>query len=80
MSLNSDLYAMLAVNRERGKSDYIPQVFWGRTAKRVSEMQVGAQISLSGRLQSRTYTKKNATRTVLEVSVGKVSEGGSNDA
>lgn len=73
-------YAMLAVNRERGKSDYIPQVFWGRTAKRVSEMQVGTQISLSGRLQSRSYTKKNATRTVFEVSVGKVSEGGSNDA
>ena len=73
-------YAMLAVNRDRGKADYIPQVFWGRTAKRVSEMQVGTQIRVEGRLQSRTYTKKNATRTVFEVSVGKLSEGGTNDA
>ena len=63
----------LAVNRGFGKSDYIPCVFWGRNAKYASEFEVGTVISLSGRVQSRNYTKKISEyayeeRTAYEVS------------
>lgn len=69
---------MLAVNRAYGKSDYIPCIAWGRNAKFTSNMKIGTYISLSGRIQSRTYNKKVATedgsfeteeRTVYEVSI-----------
>lgn len=72
-------YGMLAVNREHGKSDYIPQVFWGRSAKRVGEMPVGTRITVCGRLQSRSYVKNNTTRIAYEVSVDKL-EGGHDDS
>lgn len=49
---------IIASNRERnGKSDYIPCICWGRTAVRMSELPVGTKVSLTGRFQSRTYTK-----------------------
>lgn len=64
----------LAVNRGYGKSDYIPCVVWGRNAKYVSEFEVGTVISITGRVQSRNYTKKLSEydyeeRTAYEVSV-----------
>ena len=48
---------MLAVNRPYRRSDYIPCIFWGRTAAMISTAAVGQQIALTGRLQSRTYIK-----------------------
>ncbi len=68
---------MLAVNRAYGKSDYIPCITWGRTARFASHLKVGDRIQLMGRFQSRAYQKQLADGTVLnkmayEVSVGRL--------
>lgn len=67
----------IAVNRAYGKSDYIPCVVWGRTAKFVGHLPVGTHIEMTGRFQSRPYTKKISedeieNRVAYEVSVGRV--------
>lgn len=49
---------LLAVNRPYGKSDYLPMVCWGRTAKFVSTLPVGRRLQVEGRIQSREYQKK----------------------
>lgn len=64
----------IAVNRMGDRSDYIPCIFWGRQALRVAEMEVGKEISITGRLQSREYVKQNIfgeceTKTAYELSV-----------
>ena len=63
---------MLAVNRPYHRADYIPCIFWGRTAGEVAACAVGAGLTLNGRLQSRTYVKLlengSETRTAYEVS------------
>ncbi len=69
---------MLAVNRAYGKSDYIPCITWGRTARFASHLKVGDKVTLLGRFQSRAYQKQLADGTVLnktayEVSVGRLS-------
>lgn len=70
--------ALVAVNRERNYSDYIPCIVWGRTARLVSELETGAQVYLSGRLQSREYDKKTDNgierRTAFEVSVSRIQD------
>lgn len=71
----SDL--MLAVNRPYGKSDYIPCICWGRTARYASNFKVGERCAIWGRIQSREYMKKldeeNVERRVAyEVSVSKL--------
>ena len=62
----------LAVNRPYHRADYIPCIFWGRTAAEVAACSVGSTLSLTGRLQSRTYLKLleggSETRTAYEVS------------
>lgn len=68
---------LLAVNREYGKSDYIPCVLWGRTARFASTFDVGTEVKLQGRVQSREYQKKISdtefeTRVAYEVSVSKI--------
>ena len=65
---------MLAVNRSFGKSDYIPSITWGRTARHVSQLKVGCKLHIKGRLQSRQYEKQlpdgaTQTRQVYEISV-----------
>ena len=65
---------LLAVNRPYGKSDYIPCLAWGRNAVYVAGLSVGNHICITGRLQSREYTKQLSetqfeTRTAYEVSV-----------
>ncbi len=65
---------VLAVNRGNGKSDYIPCIFWGRNAVYVSRLSVGTKLGLSGRIQSRPYTKvmpdgKVSNKVAYEVSV-----------
>ncbi len=66
---------LLAVNRAYNKSDYIPCIAWGRTARFCQDLEVGAQVKIVGRVQSRIYEKKFEDGTVeqrvaYEVSVG----------
>ena len=49
---------LLAVNRAYNKSDYIPCIAWGRNARFCQNLEVGAQIKIVGRVQSRQYEKK----------------------
>ena len=64
--------AMLAVPRAFRRSDYLPCILWGRTAAEVSECQVRDVVSITGRLQSRVYTKITDNgpeeRTAYEIS------------
>ena len=48
---------MLAVNRSYGRSDYLPCICWGSSAKEAAEWSVGTVVTLSGRFQSRDYRK-----------------------
>ena len=64
--------AMLAVPRAFRRSDYLPCILWGRTAVEVSRCHVRDLITISGRLQSRIYTKitdsGSEERTAYEIS------------
>lgn len=64
---------MLAVPRFFKRADYIPCIFWGRTALEASRCQIRDQIQLNGRLQSRVYTKQTEQgpeeRVAYEISV-----------
>ena len=69
----SDL--LLAVNRAYNKSDYIPCIAWGRNARFCQNLEVGSQVKVVGRVQSRTYEKKHEDGTIenrvaYEVSIG----------
>ena len=63
---------MLAVSRAFHRADYVPCILWGRLAKETALMQTGDVLSISGRLQSRVYTKLTEAdrqeRTAYEVS------------
>lgn len=66
---------LLAVNRAYNKSDYIPAIAWGRTARFCQNLEVGTEVRVTGRVQSRTYEKKfedgtSQTRVAYEVSIG----------
>ncbi|MFZ5988197.1 MAG: single-stranded DNA-binding protein [Bacillota bacterium] len=68
---------LLAVNRPYNKSDYIPCISWGRNARYSSGLEVGENIKIWGRIQSREYQKKLETGEVIskiayEVSVSKM--------
>lgn len=68
---------LLAVNRPYGKSDYIPCICWGRNARFADNFNVGDEVIMHGRIQSRTYAKKiseteTENRTAYEVSVSKI--------
>src|SRR3712207_3127831 len=49
---------LLAVNRPYNKSDYIPTIAWGRNSRFCKTLNVGDNIRVWGRLQSRKYQKK----------------------
>src|SRR5699024_3010123 len=71
---------LIAVNRSYGKSDYIPCIAWGRNAKFSGGLDVGRNIELWGRIQSRLYQKRLEDgeveeRTAYEVSVSKIGPG-----
>lgn len=55
---------LLAVNRAYNKSDYIPCITWGRNARYCSKMEVGTEVKVVGRVQSRAYEKKHEDGTV----------------
>lgn len=63
---------MLAVSRPYHRTDYLPCILWGRTAQAAAQLPPGAQIALTGRLQSREYVKLlpggSETRVAYEVS------------
>jgi len=68
---------LIAVNRAYNKSDYIPCIAWGRNARFIKESAVGQKLTLSGRIQSRSYVKKiseteSVTKVAYEVSIGKL--------
>lgn len=49
---------LVAVNRSKDKSDYIPVIFWGYNAREAAQLAIGEKIKLSGRCQSRKYEKR----------------------
>ncbi len=68
---------LLAVNRAYNKSDYIPCISWGRNAIFANKLDVGENLLIAGRMQSRIYQKKLDTgemleRTAYEVSISKI--------
>ena len=68
---------LIAVNRAYNKSDYIPCIAWGRNARYSSSLNVGDNIKIWGRIQSREYQKKisedeSVTKTAYEISVSKM--------
>lgn len=71
---------LLAVNRTYNKSDYIPVIAWGRNARFCRNLNVGDNVKVWGRIQSREYQKKLSeeeiiTKTAYEVSVSKLEVG-----
>ena len=67
---------LVAVNRAYNKSDYIPCIAWGRNARYMANLEVGANIRVWGRVQSRIYQKRVGEeveeRVAYEVSVSKI--------
>lgn len=68
---------LLAVNRAYNKSDYIPCIAWGRNARFASHFEIGDNIKVWGRIQSRQYQKKlpdgtAEERVAYEVSISKM--------
>ena len=63
---------MLAVPRAFKRADYIPCILWGRTAQQMSQCHTRDVLCITGRLQSRAYTKLTEAgaeeRTAYEVS------------
>jgi single-stranded DNA-binding protein len=63
---------MLAVPRLFHRADYLPCILWGRTAHEVAACHTRDRIRISGRLQSRVYTKLTVSgaeeRTTYEIS------------
>ncbi len=71
---------LLAVNRAFNKSDYIPCIAWGRNARFVRHLDVGSNVKIWGRMQSREYQKKisddeTITKTAYEVSINRLEIG-----
>lgn len=68
---------LLAVNRAYNKSDYIPTIAWGRNSRFCQTLEVGDNIRVWGRLQSREYQKKvseneSIKKIAYEVSISKM--------
>ena len=68
---------LLAVNRTYNKSDYIPIIAWGRNARYCKNFNVGDNVKVWGRIQSRNYQKRISedevvSKTAYEVSVNRL--------
>lgn len=57
---------LLAVNRAYNKSDYIPSIAWGRTARFCQNLPTGTEVKVIGRVQSRKYEKKHEDGSIEE--------------
>ena len=64
---------LLAVNRSYNKSDYIPVIAWGRNARFCKNINVGDNIKVWGRIQSRVYQKHISEDEVIEKTAYEVS-------
>ncbi len=68
---------IVAVNRAFNRSDYIPAIAWGKNAVYSESLEVGSNVMLWGRLQSRNYNKRisdeeTEVRTAYELSITKI--------
>ena len=68
---------IIAVNRAFNRSDYIPAIAWGKNAVYSEGLEVGSNVMLWGRLQSRNYNKRisdeeTEVRTAYELSITKI--------
>lgn len=68
---------LLAIHRRSyGRSDYLPCIAWESSARKASRFQVGDLVQVTGRIQSRIYTKQletgSQTRTAYEVSIRQI--------
>ncbi len=75
---------LIAVNRAYNKSDYIPCIAWGRNARFSSALEVGENIKIWGRIQSREYQKRideenSITKTAYEISISKMETSSRSD-
>lgn len=70
---------MLAVPRHYGRADYLPVIAWGQLAMQARNLDVGNEITLEGRIQSRVYQKTTPAgvqeRIAYEVSMMHFAEG-----
>lgn len=69
--------ALIAVNRGYRKSDYIPCIAWGRNARFAEQLEIGTHVEITGRIQSRKYSKRyldgtEEERTAYEVSASMI--------
>ena len=64
---------LLAVNRSYNKSDYIPCIAWGRNARFGGKLEVGDNLKIWGRMQSRKYQKKIGEDEIIEKTAYEVS-------
>ena len=76
---------LLAVNRAYNKSDYIPCIAWGRNSRFCSNLKIGDNIKVWGRIQSRKYQKKyddgsSIEKVAYEVSVSKLEYASENNS
>ena len=64
---------LLAVGRRYRRADYLPCIAWGSLAHLCGSLTVGNRVRLTGRLQSRLYSKtiegRLEERTAFEVSI-----------
>jgi len=68
---------LIAVNRPYNKSDYIPCIAWGRNARYSENLEIGRNVKVWGRIQSREYQKKLENGEVInkiayEISISKM--------
>lgn len=76
---------LLAVNRSYNKSDYIPIIAWGRNARFAKNLNLGDNVKIWGRIQSRTYQKRindeeTIEKTAYEVSINRMEIADKEDA
>ena len=73
LELTGTLCMILAVNRRYSRADYLPCIAWGSLAHLCGSLTVGNRVRLTGRLQSRLYSKtiegRLEERTAFEVSI-----------
>ena len=71
----SDL--LIACNYSKDKTAYIPTIVWGKAARKAGKLNIGTEITIVGRFQSRKYTKEINDRleelTAYELSSSSIS-------
>lgn len=72
---------LVAVNRAYNKSDYLPCIAWGRNARFIKNVEIGAKLFIVGRIQSREYQKKYdngdiENKTAYEISITRIQTDG----